>query len=342
MGKDFYAILGIAKNASDDDIKKAYRKLALKYHPDKNKSPGAEEKFKEVSEAYEVLSDKKKRDLYDQFGEEGLNGGGFAPGGGAGGAGGRTYHYASADPRATFAQFFGTDNPFEMFFNMGDAQSVGGGGGGGHFSNVEFGGFPGGINMSSMGGMGGGEPRRTKAKTQDPPVEHKLNVTLEDVLKGCTKKMKITRKVAQGNMERKEDKVLTINVKPGWKAGTKITFPREGDQNQHSIPSDIIFIIQDKPHKLFKREGADIIYTAKISLKEALTGVRISVPTLEGDEIQVRLSDVVNPKTTRRISGRGLPHPKDPTRRGDLIVHFDIAFPHSLTEAQRTWIASNL
>lgn len=94
MGKDYYKILGIAKNASEDDIKKAYRKLALKYHPDKNKSSGAEEKFKEIAEAYEVLSDKKKRDIYDQVGEEGLKGG--IPGGGSGPTGapsGGTYTY---------------------------------------------------------------------------------------------------------------------------------------------------------------------------------------------------------------------------------------------------------
>ena len=96
MGKDYYKILGIGKNASEDDIKKAYRKLALKYHPDKNKSSGAEEKFKEIAEAYEVLSDKKKRDIYDQVGEEGLKGG--VPGGGSGGSGptgapGGTYTY---------------------------------------------------------------------------------------------------------------------------------------------------------------------------------------------------------------------------------------------------------
>lgn len=102
MGKDFYKILGIQKGASDDEIKKAYRKLALKYHPDKNKSAGAEERFKEIAEAYEVLSDKKKRDIYDQYGEEGLHGG--MPGGGPG-EGGQTFTYEfHGDPRATFAQ----------------------------------------------------------------------------------------------------------------------------------------------------------------------------------------------------------------------------------------------
>lgn len=120
MGKDYYSILGISKNASEDEIKKAYRKLALKYHPDKNKSPEAEEKFKLIAEAYEVLSDKKKRDIYDQFGEEGLqNGGSGGRSGFSNGSGPHFTYTFHGDPRATFAQFFGTDNPFEMFFNMG-------------------------------------------------------------------------------------------------------------------------------------------------------------------------------------------------------------------------------
>lgn len=108
MGKDYYKILGINRGATDDEIKKAYRKLALKYHPDKNKSPSAEEMFKNVAEAYEVLSDKKKREIYDQFGEEGLKGNPTGNAGGGGHGHGGNFHYSfHGDPRATFAQFFG-------------------------------------------------------------------------------------------------------------------------------------------------------------------------------------------------------------------------------------------
>lgn len=122
MGKDYYAILNISRNATDDEIKKAYRKLALKYHPDKNKSPEAEEKFKLIAEAYEVLSDKKKRSAYDKYGDgfrnddSGLSGSGFGTGPSF------TYSF-HGDPRATFAQFFGTDSPFDIFFNLGGANS---------------------------------------------------------------------------------------------------------------------------------------------------------------------------------------------------------------------------
>ncbi|KAJ1524469.1 hypothetical protein ONE63_010965 [Megalurothrips usitatus] len=351
MGKDYYKILGVPKSASDDDIKKAYRKLALKYHPDKNKSASAEERFKEVAEAYEVLSDKKKRDVYDQYGEEGLKGGAGNMGGGGnpGAQSGFTYTY-HGDPRATFAQFFGSSSPFNAFFDLGGAQtgnrmflhdddfemddpfsSIGFGGRGGGL------GGPGGAFRSQSFNIHGNQGRNTKDKLQDPPIEHDLYVTLEDILKGCTKKMKISRRVLQQDgSSRKEDKVLTINAKPGWKAGTKITFQKEGDQARNKIPADIVFIIRDKPHPLFKREGSDIRYTAKISLKEALCGIRIEVPTLTGEKIPVNLShEIIKPTTVKRIQGYGLPFPKEPTRKGDLLVSFDIQFPDNLSQSAK-------
>jgi DnaJ-class molecular chaperone len=300
MGKDYYKILGLSKGASDDDIKKAYRKLALKYHPDKNKEKGAEEKFKEVAEAYEILSDPKKKEIFDKYGEDGLKmGGGSGPsgpsghnmGGGSGHPGFQQYTW-SGDPNETFRMFFGNSNPFSSFF--GESGGGGGGGGGGagsdddmmgggigggqfpgmfQFGGHGMGGMPGGIHshpgmgQSSNGGGGG-----SKKKTQDPPIYHDLLVSLEDIAKGTTKKMKISRKVLlqDGRSTKMEDKVLSIDVKPGWKAGTKITFPREGDQSSSTIPSDIVFIIKDKPHSLFKREGCDLIYTSKITLREVI------------------------------------------------------------------------
>ena len=346
MGKDYYKTLGISNTASDDDIKKAYRKLALKYHPDKNKNPGAEEKFKEVAEAYEVLSDKKKRDIYDIHGEEGLKGG--VPGGTGGSGGTDSFHYSfHGDPRATFAQFFGSASPFQHFFDMGS-----GGNRMGMF------GFPDdemdvdpfaslGVGPNRSGGPGGAfrshsfnfhnSPNRNKDKLQDPPIEHDLYVSLEDITKGCTKKMKISRRVLQADLTtRKEDKVLTINVKPGWKAGTKITFQREGDQGRNKIPADIVFIIRDKPHANFKREGSDIRYTAKLTLKQALCGCTINVPTMSGEKFPLHFTDeIIKPNMVKRIQGYGLPLPKEPSRRGDLIVNFEIRFPEHLSQSAR-------
>jgi DnaJ homolog subfamily B member 5 len=108
-----------------------------------------------------------------------------------------------------------------------------------------------------------------KEKIQDPPVEHDLYVTLEEINTGCVKKMKIARRVLQPDgTPKKEDKYVSITVKPGWKSGTKVTFQKEGDQAKGKIPSDIVFIIRDKPHPLFRREGSDLRYTARLTLKQ--------------------------------------------------------------------------
>merc|ERR1711936_598989 len=131
MGKDYYKVLGVPRGASDEEVKKAYRKLALKYHPDKNQTAGAEEKFKEIGEAYDVLSDSKKKQIYDQYGEEGLKGGMGNSGGGGGGGmpnfgpgQGFSYSY-HGDPRATFSQFFGGSNPFASFFSASPGGGMG-------------------------------------------------------------------------------------------------------------------------------------------------------------------------------------------------------------------------
>ena len=246
MVQDYYQILGVARNASDEEIKNVYRKLALIYHPDKNPSAGAEEKFKQIGEAYDVLSDSKKKQIYDQYGEEGLKGG--MGGGSAGGAGGvpnfgpgqgfsYSYH---GDPRATFSQFFGGSNPFASFFSA----SPGGMGGPNSFSGVhgtegmdiDIEELIGGLGNKNVGGRPsnfgsyGGVPSK-QAKVQDATIEKEIPVSLEEIAKGAEKKMKISRKVHHDDGRvSSEDKVLKINVKPGWKSGTKITFQREGDQ----------------------------------------------------------------------------------------------------------------
>lgn len=347
MGKDYYKVLGIQKGASEDEIKKAYRKMALKYHPDKNKSAGAEEKFKEIAEAYEVLSDKKKRDIYDQYGEEGLAGGGLGGVGGNSGNPNFTYTF-HGDPKETFAQFFGTSNPFENFFNI---PGMGGSAHQGFFNDNMDGGMDTDDPFAGLGGLGGNfghgrTPFRSqsfnvgsnsggkKDKQQDPPVEHDLYVSLDDICKGVTKRMKISRRVvAKDGTARKEEKVLTINVKPGWKSGTKITFQREGDQAPNKIPADIVFIIRDKPHPHFKREGSDLRHLCKITLREALCGVLVDIPTLSGEKIPINLAnEVVKPSTVKRIPGYGLPYPKEPGKRGDILVSFDIQFPDKLSQ----------
>jgi len=358
MGKDYYTVLGVSRGAKDDEIKKAYRKLALKYHPDKNQSPGAEERFKEIGEAYDVLSDSRKKQIYDQCGEEGLKG---SMGGGAGqqqgpqgmpnfGDGNFSYTY-HGDPNATFRQFFGNSNPFESFFNGGGQGMPGGMGGMGVpgrggpedmdidledlLGGIGGGGNRGGFKFSNQGGQ---KPRK-QAKVQDDTIEKEIFVSIEEIATGCEKKMKISRKVIrQDGTRTMEDKVLKIVVKPGWKAGTKVTFAKEGDQVQGKIPADIAFIIKDKPHPLFSRDGVNLKYTYKIPLRESLCGTVVQVPTLEGKKVGINCTgELLKPTSgsTKRLQGYGLPLPKDPTKRGDLIVSFDVLFPEQLSQSSK-------
>lgn len=183
---------------------------------------------------------------------------------GGGGPNGSNYNYTfHGDPHAMFADFFGGRSPFDQFFaqNGGDNMDI----------DDPFAAF-------SMGGMGG-FPRsfkpdpihhRGREKKKDPPVVHELKVSLEEVFSGCTKKMKISRKRLNpdGYTVRNEDKILTVDIKRGWKEGTKITFPREGDETLSNIPADVVFVVKDKPHPVFRRDGSDIIYPAKISLRD--------------------------------------------------------------------------
>ncbi|XP_053561065.1 dnaJ homolog subfamily B member 13 [Bombina bombina] len=307
MGQDYYAVLEITRSAGDADIKKAYRKLALKYHPLKNKDPGAPHRFKQIAEAYDVLSDHRKKATYDKFGEEGLKGG--IPqefGGEDAWTTGYVYH---GDPNKTFKEFFGGDNPFADFYTPE----------GGEINN-------------GFGGL-----RGRGVKKQDPPIERDLYLSLEDLFFGCTKKIKISRRVMNedGHTSSIRDKILSIDVRPGWKQGTKITFPKEGDQGPNIIPADIIFIVQEKNHPRFKRRGNDLIYTSQLSLGKALIGCTVEVETLDERILNIPINDIVHPKYTKVVPGEGMRLAKDPSQRGDLIIEFDIQFPEHLTPQKK-------
>uniref|UniRef100_A0A0E9WDK1 Chaperone DnaJ C-terminal domain-containing protein n=1 Tax=Anguilla anguilla TaxID=7936 RepID=A0A0E9WDK1_ANGAN len=144
--------------------------------------------------------------------------------------------------------------------------------------------------------------------------------------------MKISRKRLNpdGRTTRMEDKILTIEIKRGWKEGTKITFPREGDESPNNIPADIVFVIKDKPHANFRREGSNIVYPVRISLRQSLCGCSVTASTIDGKTCNVKITDVIKPGTRRIIAGQGLPFPKNPDQRGDLAVEFDVNFPDSL------------
>ena len=301
-----------------------------------------------------MLSDPEKRQVYDNFGEAGLNGGGAGPsgGGGAGGfGGGMGGGISQEDAERIFASFFG------------------GGGGGGGSGGFSFGGGGGGPTVFSFGGgsgdggdpfgglfgsvMGGGgsggrsQGRRRRSQQQRPPrkaetIHRDLPLSLEELYEGRTKKMKVTRSLASGE---REAKVLEINVKPGWKAGTKLTFENAGDERAGVIPADICFTLTEKPHARFQREGDNLVVTKRISLRQALTAEgTVAVTTLDGRRLTVPLPDnaVISPDYVLRVDGEGMPVSKRPGTYGDLLINFDIQFPSRLSDDQKDVLAAAL
>ncbi|GJN06584.1 hypothetical protein PR202_ga24328 [Eleusine coracana subsp. coracana] len=336
MGVDYYKVLGVDRAASDDDLKKAYRKLAMRWHPDKNPTnkKEAEAKFKQISEAYDVLSDPQKRTIYDQLGEEGLKGqpppGAAGPGASSfypGGAHSTSFHFNPRSADDIFAEFFG----FSGMGGMGGTRAEPG------FQRSAFGND---FFGSRFGGEGSTSSVNMQRSLHKPaPIENQLPVSLSDLYKGVTKKMKISRQIidASGRVSQLEE-ILTINVKPGWKKGTKITFPEKGNEAPNMAPADIVFIIEEKPHDVFTREGNDLVVTEKISLVEALTGYTARVTTLDGRSLSVPINSVIHPSYEEVVLGEGMPIPKDPTKKGNLRIKFNIKFPSRLTSDQKAGI----
>nr|AFK45503.1 unknown [Medicago truncatula] len=156
------------------------------------------------------------------------------------------------------------------------------------------------------------------------------------IYKGTTKKMKITREILDHSGKTMSlNEILTIDVKPGWKKGTKITFPEKGNEHPNTIPADIIFVIDEKPHNVFTREGNDLIVTQKIFLAEALAGCTVNLTTLDGRHLTVVINNVVHPEYEEVVPREGMPLPKDPTKKGNLRIKFNIKFPTRLTSDQK-------
>jgi len=307
--KDYYRELELTRSGDDADIKRAYRRLALQYHPEKMDEAGADTKFVAIAEAYDVLNNPNTKAIYDQYGSKGLADG--VPSGEAGFTQSYSFH---KDAMLIFRDFFGGDNPFHGLFPAVDEYNV--------------------IKPIAP---------RTR-KVQNPPLVKDLKITLEESYTGCVKKMRVQRQVMNDDYHTSmmRETILTIHVKAGWKKGTRVTFPKEGDQEPNSIPADIIFVIQYKQHPLYVREGNNLVHTADISLANALTGCEVRLKTLDGRELNIPINDVVSPGYERRVEGEGMPVTKEPGTKGDLIIRFNVAFPTSLSDEKKRLIREGL
>ncbi|KAK5658494.1 hypothetical protein OQA88_1886 [Cercophora sp. LCS_1] len=350
-----YDQLSISPSATQDEIKKAYRKAALKWHPDKNKdNPEAAEKFKEVSQAYEILSDPEKRKMYDQFGLEFILRGGNVPPPDAG-AGPNPFAQAGAGGMPEgFSSFFGGAAPgggggtrFSSYgFNFSDPNDLfrnafrdsGAGMGGDPFEDILFSAAKGAAGAGSrrMRGSFGENMRSARQPTPEiTTVERPLPLSLEDLFNGVTKKMKIKRKTFDDAGKRiTTDTVLEVPIKPGLKKGSKIRFKGVGDQEEGG-QQDLAFVVEEKPHPLYVREGDDLIHTVELELKEALTGWKRTITTIDGKNLSVEKAGPTQPGSSDSYPGLGMPISKKPGQRGNFIVKYNVKFPTTLTAQQK-------
>lgn len=228
-----------------------------------------------------------------------------------------------------FAEFFGS-SPFG-FGSAGPGRSMRFASDGGGL----FGGFGGGENIfrTYSDGTGASMPKKP------PPVESKLNCSLEELYTGSTRKMKISRSVVNVNGKMStETEILSIEVKPGWKRGTKITFPDKGNEQYNQLPADLVFVIEEKPHNVYKRDGNDLIMNYRVTLAEALGGTTVKITTLDGRELSIPVNDIINPGYELVVAREGMPVTKEPGNRGDLRIIFEVKFPARLTTEQRAAI----
>mgnify|MGYP000070607738 CR=1 FL=1 len=359
MGKDYYKILGVPRNASKEEIKKAYRKIALKYHPDRN--PGdkeAEEKFKEAAEAYAVLSDDEKRRIYDQYGYEGLKGGA-----GTGGTGFRDFEFDLSEALRTFMEGFGGFAGFEEFFGTGRTKRT-----------------------SHTRGFG---PERGS------DLKIRLPLDLEEIYRGTKKKIKIKRyeecpdcrgtgqkagsskitcptchgtgelrevkksffgqivnvrtcptcmgegriieqpcPICGGQGRIKKAKEISINVPHGVATGNYMTIRGEGNAGLKGGPrGDLIVLFEEKPHELFTRSGDDVIIDLHLTPSEAALGTKIEVPTLNG-MVRLSIPPGIQSGKLLRLKDKGIPHLHH-TGRGDQIVRIIVDIPRTMGQREK-------
>ncbi|KAF0700512.1 hypothetical protein As57867_008938, partial [Aphanomyces stellatus] len=319
------------KNASAADIKKAYRKLALKNHPDKGGDP---ELFKNITVAYEALSDPDKRELYDKYGEEGLQ-----QGGGGGHPGADIFSQMFGGGGRQRGPQRGEDLTHPLKVSLEDLYNG---------KTVKLA-----VNRDVLcggcSGRGGPEGAETSCNTcngrgmrvQLRQIAPGMVQQVQSVCPDCRGQGKSIReadrcKVCKGNKVTKERKVLEVHIEKGMRNGQRITFSGEADQAPGIPAGDIVFVVQEKEHSVFQRKGGNLIMEKKISLVEALCGFETIVEHLDGRHLHVKsvAGEVIKPNQFKAVHGEGMPQHGNPFVKGQLVILFKVEFPNTVTPEQ--------
>ncbi|MBU6214639.1 molecular chaperone DnaJ [Patescibacteria group bacterium] len=346
MAKDYYAVLGVDKKATQDDIKKAFRKLAHKYHPDKGGTD--ESKFKEITEAYSILSDDKKRREYDAYGQA-------FPGGHPGGAGAGQNPFGGFD-FSQFQQGFGGAE-----FDFGDIFSdiFGGRGGASRGSlrgrdisidlEIPFKDAAFGTHRTVLiakvstcavchgtGGKSGAELLTCAAcngsgkihETRRSILGQFSSVRACDVCDGSGKIPKEKCAECKGHGVKRKEEEIKVNIPAGIDNGEMIRMPGQGEAIKGGVAGDLYVKVHVKPHPIFRRDGYNLVMHVPVKLTDALLGTTVSIESLEGKTLEVKIPVMRRAEELLRVAGKGIPSGGS---RGDLIIHLEVALPHKLS-----------
>ncbi|HEY8189534.1 MAG TPA: molecular chaperone DnaJ [Micavibrio sp.] len=350
-GKDYYKTLGVERNASDEDIKKAFRALAMKYHPDRNKDDAAAEaKFKEINEAYDALKDPQKKAAYDRFGSAAFDGsmGGFRPGGNAGGSGAAGFGGAFSDIfEDMFGDFMGggaggrgrtahgpqrgNDVQYTMEITMEEAFA-------GKESTIK-------VPLSETCDVCSGSGAKTGSGTEtcatcsgNGRVRMQQGFfTIERVCPTCGGEGAIIRDPCEkcsGSGRVRKEKTLRVKIPPGVENGRRIRLGGEGEAGVRSgPPGDLYVLLAIKPHKLFRREGADLFCRVPIPMTTAALGGDIDVPTVDHTKTRVKIPEGTQSGQQMRVKGKGMSILRSQAR-GDMYIEIFVETPVSLSRKQ--------
>lgn len=350
---DYYEVLGVSKDASQSEIKKAYRKKAMKYHPDRSDEPDAEKKFKQASEAYEVLGDEQKRQRYDQFGHRGVNGGGGFGGGGAAGFedigfedifsrfsdifGGADFGGGRARSRRSTGQpgsdmklridlslediAFGTEKKLKVkkYVKCDECNGTGA------ETEEDF------ETCGTCNGMG--EVRQVR-KTM---LGQMVNVQPCPECNGDGRIIKNKCSKCGGEGRYKGQETVKVNVPSGVSEGNYITLRGKGNAGRRGGEAgDLVVLIEEKEHEYFERDGNDIYYDLVLSVPDAILGTQVEVPTLKG-KAKINIDEGIQPGKLLRMSDKGI-HGLNGSGIGDQFVRVNVYIPENLTDEERSHI----